>query len=87
MIAVHCLTHATGKHKKLLDDVFGNRTASENDVASVYDLFRELGSVDYAQQRALSFVNQAKDAITVLKPSDAKELLYQLIEYAVQREK
>jgi geranylgeranyl diphosphate synthase type I len=87
LIAVHSLTHAAGKHKKLLDDVFGNRTASEHDVASVYELFRELGSVDYAQQRALSFVNQAKDAITVLKPSDAKELLYQLIEYAVQREK
>jgi len=87
LIAVHSLTHATGKHKKLLDDVFGNRAASENDVASVYDLFRELGSVEYAQQRALSFVNQAKAAITVLKPSDAKELLYQLIEYTVQREK
>jgi geranylgeranyl diphosphate synthase type I len=87
LIAVHSITHATGKHKKLLDDVFGNRAASEHDVASVYNLFRELGSVDYAQQRALHYVNQAKDAITVLKPSDAKELLYQLIEYTIQREK
>jgi geranylgeranyl diphosphate synthase type I len=87
LIAVHSLTHATGKHKKLLEDVFGNRTASEHDVANVYDVFRELGSVEYAQHRALHFVNQAKDAITVLKPSDAKELLYQLIEYTIQRDK
>ena len=87
LIAVHSLTHATGKHKKLLDYVFGNHSASEHDVALVYDLFKELGSITYAQQRALQLVNQAKDAITVIKPSDAKELLYQLIEYTIQREK
>jgi len=87
LIAVHSLTHATGKHKRLFDDVFGNHAASEHDVAAVYDLFRELGSVQYAQQRAEFFVNQAKDALAILKPSNAKELLYQLIEYTIKREK
>lgn len=87
LIAVHSLTHATGRQKKLLDDCFGNRDASEHDVALVYDLFRELGSVDYAQHRAMQFVAQAKEAISVLKQSEAKELLYQLIEYTIQREK
>lgn len=87
LIAVHSLTHATGRQKKLLDDCFGNRDASEHDVALVYDLFRELGSVDYAQHRAMQFVSQAKEAISVLKQSEAKELLYQLIEYTIQREK
>jgi geranylgeranyl diphosphate synthase type I len=87
LIAVHCLSHATGKHKKLLDDVFGNRGASEHDVKKVYDLFRELGSVEYAQQCASHYVSQAKDAIKILKPSDAKELLHQLIDYTIQREK
>ncbi|HUT00340.1 MAG TPA: polyprenyl synthetase family protein [Candidatus Thermoplasmatota archaeon] len=87
LIAVHSLSQASGKHKKLLDDVFGNRTASDHDVMSVYGLFRELGSVEYAQQRTLQYVNEAKAAITVLPQSDAKELLYQLIEYTVQREK
>lgn len=87
LIAVHSLTHATGRQKKLLDDCFGNRDASEHDVALVYDLFRQLGSVDYAQQRAMQFVTQAKEALSVLKQSEAKELLYQLIEYTIQREK
>jgi geranylgeranyl diphosphate synthase type I len=87
LIAVHSLTHATGKHKKLLDDVFGNHAASEQDVALVYDLFNELGSIEYAQHRALQLVNQAKNALTIIKPSDAKELLYQLIEYTIHREK
>jgi geranylgeranyl diphosphate synthase type I len=87
MIAVHSLSHATGKQKQLLDEIFGNRTASEQDVKKVYDLFRELGSVDYAKQRSVHYTVQAKDAITVLKPSDAKDLLHQLIDFTVQREK
>jgi geranylgeranyl diphosphate synthase type I len=87
LIAVHSLAHATGKQKKLLDDVFGNHHASEHDVMNVYDLFRELGSVEYAQQRAGHFVSQAKDALSIVKQSDAKELLNQLIDYTVQREK
>jgi geranylgeranyl diphosphate synthase type I len=87
LIAVHCLSHAADKQKKVLDNIFGNRSASERDVAKVYDLFQELGSVEYARQRALHYIDQGKDAITVLKPSDAKELLYQLIDYIIQREK
>ncbi len=87
LIAVHSLTHATGKQKKLLDDCFGNRDASEQDIALVYDLFQELGSVEYAHQRALQLVSQAKEAISVLKQSTAKELLYQLIEFTIRREK
>lgn len=87
LIAVHSLTNATGRQKKQLDDTFGNRDASDQDVTLVYDIFRELGSVDYAQKRAIHYVNQAKDAITILKQSEAKELLNQLIEYTIQREK
>ncbi len=87
LIAVHSLSHATGKQKKLLDDCFGNRDASEHDIALVYDLFQELGSVEYAQQQAMQFVYQAKEAISVLKQSTAKELLHQLIEYTIRREK
>lgn len=87
LIAVHSFTHATGTQRKQLDDTFGNRDASDDDIAMIYDIFRSLGSVDYAQHRALSFVNQAKQAISVLAQSDAKELLIQLIEYTIQREK
>jgi geranylgeranyl diphosphate synthase type I len=87
LIAVHCLSHITGEEKQLLDNIFGNRNASDHDVAKVYDLFQELGSVEYAQKRVLQYVDQAKDAIAVLRPSDAKELLRQLINYIIQRDK
>lgn len=87
LIAVHSFTHATGKQKQQLENSFGDHRASDHDVSMVYDLFRDLGSVDYAQQRALQFVSQAKDALSILRETEAKELLLQLIEYTIQREK
>jgi geranylgeranyl diphosphate synthase type I len=87
LIAVHSLTHASGKAQKQLEDSFGNRQATEQEIAVVYDIFRDLGSVDYAQHRAVQFVNKAKEALTSLRSSDALELLNQLIEYTIQREK
>lgn len=87
LIAVHSLTHAAGKTKTQLEDSFGNRDATERDIAVVYDIFRDLGSVNYAQHRAEQFVNEAKEALTSLRSSGAKEILYQLIEYTIQREK
>ncbi len=87
LIAVHCLSHAAGKQKRLLDSVFGNRNASETDVKKAYDLFREIGSAEYARQRALGYTKQAKDALAILRASDATQLLYSLIDYTIQREK
>jgi geranylgeranyl diphosphate synthase, type I len=87
LIAVHSLSHAAGNQKKLLDTVFGNRRASKGDVKKVYDLFSDLGSVEYARQRALGYTNQAKNALVVLKQTEAKDLLHQLIDYTVKREK
>jgi geranylgeranyl diphosphate synthase type I len=87
LIAVYSLSHATGNQKQLLDDIFGNRSASEQDVKKVYDLFREIGAVDYAKQRAMQYTKEAKDALAVLRPSDATDLLHQLIDFTIQREK
>ncbi|MBN1280335.1 MAG: polyprenyl synthetase family protein [Candidatus Thermoplasmatota archaeon] len=87
LIAVHSFAHANGKHKKVLDDIFGNRAATDHEVQKVYDLFVELGSVEYARQRAVSYTHEAKDAIAVLKDTPAKKLLHHLIDYTIQREK
>ncbi len=87
MIAVHSLANATGKQKQLLETIFGNHSATEEEVKRVYELFRELRSVEYAKQRAVQLTTLAKDAIEILRPSDAKDLLHQLIDFTVQREK
>jgi len=87
LIAVYSLQHAEGKNKEILERVFGNLDASDDDVKKVFNLFKEMGSIDYAKNTAIKYNKKAKDALKVIKESEAKELLYGLADYSIKREK
>ena len=87
LIAVHALEHATGENKQLLEKIFGNQNASESEVKQILQLFRELQSVDYAKQTAIHYNNTAKKALDLLEDSHAKQLLVEIADFAIQREK
>lgn len=87
LIAVYTLQNATGENRKLLDEIFGNRNASDDDIKQVFTLFKEMGSIDYARNTALNYTKKAKDALNNLKDSEAKEILKGLADYSTKREK
>jgi geranylgeranyl diphosphate synthase type I len=87
LIAVHCLNNAKNEDKKLLDKIFGNLDASENEVKQVFNLFKKIGSVEYARNTAIDYCRKAKNALNVLGESEAKQLLLKLAEYSIEREK
>jgi len=87
LIAVHCLNNATGKDKKLLNRIFGNINATEKEVRQVYSIFKKLKSIDYAKNSALNYVNKAKKALDILPDSNSKQLLLELADYSIKREK
>jgi geranylgeranyl diphosphate synthase type I len=86
LIAVHSLQNATGRDKHVLDEVFGNSNASDNDVKRVFTLFKEMGSINYAKKTAMEYNKKAKNALTIIKDSESKELLYDLADYSINRE-
>ncbi len=87
LIAVRSISNATGDDKKLLDKIFGNRGASEQEVKRVYTLFKEMKSIEYAKNAALEYSIKAKKALDILDNSDAKQVLIGLAEYSITREK
>ena len=87
LIAVHCLNNATGNDKKLLDKIFGNINATEDEINQVYNLFKKLRSIDYAKNSALNYIEKAKKALDVLQDTDAKKILLELADYSIKREK
>ena len=87
LIAVHSLSNATGNDKKLLENFFGNRNASEEDVKNVFATFQKTGSIEYAKCTALNYNTQAKKALDVLGNSEAKKILLELADYVMKREK
>ncbi len=87
LIAVHSFNNAVGSDKKTLEKVFGNQHATEQDVKQVYDIFEKTKSIEYAKQTASSYCSKAKQALDVLKDSDAKAVLLELADYSIKRKK
>jgi geranylgeranyl diphosphate synthase type I len=87
LIAVHCFNNTTGNDKKLLDEIFGNKKATEKEVKQVYNLFEKMKSIDYAKNSALGYISKAKKALDILPDSNGKELLLKLADYSIKREK
>ena len=87
LIAVHCMNNVYGDDKKLFGKIFGNLKATEEEVKQVYNLFNEVGSVEYAKNTAMNYCDKAKKALEVIPDSDAKQILLELAEYSIKREK
>jgi len=87
LIAVRSISYATGDDKKLLDKIFGNKGASEQEVKRVYNLFKDIKSIEYAKNTALEYSIKAKKTLDILDNSDAKQVLIGLAEYSITREK
>jgi geranylgeranyl diphosphate synthase type I len=87
LIACHCLKNAKGKDKNIIDKIFGNPKATDEQVKNIYDLFRKTGSTEYAKEKAINFANIAKTSLNVINNSDAKQILINLADYAINRKK
>jgi geranylgeranyl diphosphate synthase type I len=87
LIAVHSINNASGSDKKLIDKIFGNNNASEEDIKKVYELFTDIGALNYAKKTAYKFCDEAKKSINILNDTDAKNVLIELADYSINREK
>lgn len=87
LIAVHCMNNLSGDDKKLFEKIFGNRNASNQEIEQVYSLFEKTGSIEYAKKTSLGYCEKAKKSLEILPNSDAKQILLNLAEYSIKREK
>jgi len=88
LIACHCLNNAKGEDKKILDEIFGNLKATDEQVKKVYNVFKKTGSINYAKEKSEEFCKKAKLSLEELSNTNAKQILTNLVEYATfKREK
>ncbi len=87
LIAVHSINNASADDSILINQIFGNPKASQDQIKKVYNLFRDIGSIEYAKNLAYKYCDKAKQSIDILKDSESKEILIDLAEYSINREK
>ena len=85
LMVIHALNHANDRDKKKMMSILGNEKATQNDVMSVIDIFRDIGSIDYSQKELKTFIDRAKTCLDVVEESKSKDALRALADYSVTR--
>jgi len=74
------------ERKTVLMDALGNENATDEQVRAAVQLLEDVGSIEQARQFALDYAKRAKDLLSCLKDSEEKEMLREMVDYAVGRE-
>ncbi len=86
LMVVYGMNELRGEDRKTFSSILGNSKASRKSIQETVSLLHKCGAVSYAKNFALEYVREAKEKTTVLKSSEAKELLMELIDYTVRRD-
>ena len=87
LIAVNSSQKASGENQNILNEFFGNKNATDDDIKRVFEVYKDTGSIEYARNTALQYIQKAKEALEPLRESETKEILKNLADYSIEREK
>jgi len=85
LIVIHALENASQEQRAEIMRVMGKPDASSEDLDRVNRVLRDVGSIDYALQRARMFTDNAFRHLEILPDSEAKSDLSELADYFVNR--
>lgn len=87
VLVQHAYRQGTPKQQQFLQSMIGKETLSETEVAKVQKLIRQTGALEYAQQAAQQYADQALAALEDLPDSAEKRLLAEIITFLLHRQK
>ncbi len=79
LIVIHALS------KGVNIEALGKNNATRSEVAAAITALKDSGSIDYAMNKALNFIEEGKAALKGLPDSEAKKMLNQLADYMIVR--
>ncbi len=79
LIVIHALS------KGVTIDALGKSNATRSEVSAALTTLKESGSIEYAMNKAISFIDEGKAALKVLPDSEAKKILIGLADYMIAR--
>jgi geranylgeranyl diphosphate synthase type I len=89
LIVVHAMQTLGPKGRKRnvrTLNALGNEKATDEEVKRVIQLFKDIGSLDYAKSIALEYSEEAKARLACLKPSKDRDFLREIVDFSVGRE-
>ena len=85
-IFYHAFKNANSKQKSEMMRIFGNESATDEDIEKAKTLVRELGGIKYTEELARSYVKDSVLHLREVPESKYKTLLSSWAEYMIERE-
>jgi octaprenyl-diphosphate synthase len=82
---IYALARAGGEEKAFLTGMLGKPDVSRDAFIRFTEIVARLGGLDYTRDMARTFVARAKEALCLFAPSETRELLFMLADYALVR--
>lgn len=82
---LHALKNSSDDNRRRLEEIVRKGGNSEEEIQTVLEIIEKTKSIDYALERAKSFVERAKKELKPLKESEAKEALEKIADYIISR--
>lgn len=71
--------------KGIAIDALGKSNATRSEVSAALTALKDSGSIDYAMNKALKFIEGGKSALLILPDTEAKKILIGLADYMIER--
>ncbi len=71
--------------KGVIINILGKSNATRSEMSATITALKESGSIDYAINKAISFIEEGKSALKILPNSEAKKMLIELADYMIAR--
>ncbi len=84
---LHLLQHCSEQDKQMIKDRMETRSLTEGDLLRITTLMQEYGSMDYAMERARTFVIAANLDLAMFEDSSPKRALSIVADYMVSRDR
>jgi octaprenyl-diphosphate synthase len=82
---IYSLEKASSKDRNVMEKIIKDKNFSMTDFKKLIELLNEYGGLTYTRDLAKHYVKKAKEALTVFKSSETKDILFMLADYAVAR--
>jgi octaprenyl-diphosphate synthase len=83
---IHTLTRAPAHEVVRMEKIIGNSNFSIREFETLIEMMNQYDGINYTRNMASEKVATAKAALSVFQPSETKELLSDIADYAVNRE-
>ncbi|MFW6081839.1 MAG: polyprenyl synthetase family protein [Desulfosalsimonas sp.] len=82
---IHALKKAQGADRRLMEAIIADEDFSESDFNALIDLLEKYSGLDYAKKAAEDNLSRAKQQLKIFAPSETRDILETLADYALHR--